>query len=174
MAKKEIDWEAVEADYRIGRDSLRKIASKYSISEGAIRKRATEKNWERDLQGKINQRAEVIMQREMAKQRPDERDIVEANALLVSEVGLSHKILATKAREKGTDLLNQFDLQDENCDLKDKTRIYKDLVASLESVIKLERLAFGLDKTETIPAEQQNLQVSFVQPVKIEEIIVNE
>lgn len=175
MAKKDIDWEKVETAYRAGFFSLREIAQSYGISEGAIRKRAKTHNWQRDLGNKINQRATVIMQREMAKKLPHERDIVEANALLVSEVGLSHKLLATQAREKGTALLQQFETEANEYDLAMRTRIFKEMLASLESAVKLERVAFGLDKNDMPPDQQQNnLIVSFVQPTQKEEIIVHD
>jgi hypothetical protein len=41
------DWELIEADYRTGPLSLREIASKAGITEGAIRKRAKKFGWVR-------------------------------------------------------------------------------------------------------------------------------
>lgn len=172
--KKKIDWEKVEEDYRIGRDSLRVIAARYNLTEGAIRKRANTHNWQRDLRNKINQRATAIMQREAAKQLPHERDIVEANAQLVSEVGLNHKLLATKAREKGAELLAQLDAHSDD-DLLTKSRIYQNLVGSLEKAINIERVAFGMNQIEEIAPNNLGIQVSFVQPIKVvEEILINE
>lgn len=46
--KKEPDWVAIEGEYRAGVHSLRAIAEKYGITEGAIRKRAKAKGWLRD------------------------------------------------------------------------------------------------------------------------------
>lgn len=174
MTKKKTDWEKIEIAYRSGMQSNYEIAALYGVSEGSIRKKAKAQNWQRDLSGKINKRAEVIMQRETAKQLPHEKDIVEANAMLVSEVGLNHKLLANKARESGAKLLNQFEAEAEGYDLPMRTRIFKEMVASLESAVKLERLAFGLDKTDTPDPIQQSLQIAFVQPTQREEIINHE
>ncbi len=52
------DWEAIETAYRAGVMSLREIASQHGISEGAIRKRAKRDDWSRDLNAKIQQKAE--------------------------------------------------------------------------------------------------------------------
>lgn len=46
--RKEPDWVAIEGEYRAGVHSLRAIADKYGITEGAIRKRAKQKGWLRD------------------------------------------------------------------------------------------------------------------------------
>jgi hypothetical protein len=46
--KKEPDWVAIEGEYRAGVHSLRAIAEKHGITEGAIRKRAKAKGWLRD------------------------------------------------------------------------------------------------------------------------------
>lgn len=48
MARKAVDWEAVEREYRAGIRSLRDIAGEVGVSEGAIRKRAKAEGWERE------------------------------------------------------------------------------------------------------------------------------
>ena len=45
--KKPIDWSEIERDYLAGSMSVREIARWYSLSEGAIRKRAKAKGWKR-------------------------------------------------------------------------------------------------------------------------------
>lgn len=45
--KKPIDWSEIERDYLAGSMSIREIARWYSLSEGAIRKRAKAKGWTR-------------------------------------------------------------------------------------------------------------------------------
>ena len=47
-SKKQIDWEAVERDFRVGQLSNRMSAEKYGVSETAIRKRAKRDGWERE------------------------------------------------------------------------------------------------------------------------------
>lgn len=48
MARKAVDWESVEREYRAGIRSLRDIAGEVGVSEGAIRKRAKAEGWERE------------------------------------------------------------------------------------------------------------------------------
>lgn len=45
--KQPIDWSGIEKDYRTSARSIREIAAWFSISEGAIRKRAKKDGWER-------------------------------------------------------------------------------------------------------------------------------
>ncbi|WP_332717366.1 hypothetical protein [Pelagibacterium mangrovi] len=45
--KQPIDWAGIEKDYRGSTRSIREIAAWFSISEGAIRKRAKKDGWER-------------------------------------------------------------------------------------------------------------------------------
>jgi hypothetical protein len=40
-----VDWQAIEAGYRQGEYSVRELARRENVSEGAIRKRARAKGW---------------------------------------------------------------------------------------------------------------------------------
>lgn len=53
--RKPIDWERIEAEYRVGMLSAREIARINGLaSETSIRKRAKRDGWERDLKAKVN------------------------------------------------------------------------------------------------------------------------
>ncbi|PAV01290.1 hypothetical protein CBG25_17520, partial [Arsenophonus sp. ENCA] len=54
MAKKP-DWEAIESAYRAGSLSIRAIGDKYGVTEGAIRKRAKQNGWLRNLTEKVKE-----------------------------------------------------------------------------------------------------------------------
>ncbi|WP_209954251.1 hypothetical protein [Burkholderia glumae] len=51
MAGKNVDWTAIEGAYLAGVESVRAIATAYSISEGMIRKKAKQLGWSRDPSG---------------------------------------------------------------------------------------------------------------------------
>jgi hypothetical protein len=55
---KTVDWERIEADYRAGVKSLRETAGAHGITEGAIRKRAKQHGWTRDLKDKVRAKAD--------------------------------------------------------------------------------------------------------------------
>lgn len=82
----EIDWAAIERDYRAGRDSLRAIGLRHGISHVSINKRAKRDGWVRDLSHKIAEKANELVTK-AAVTTPvtnispvTEREIIEANA----------------------------------------------------------------------------------------------
>lgn len=83
--RKPVDWEAVEREYRIGLRSLRDIGAEFGCTEGAIRQKAKQFGWERDLAARIAAKTEALVRKAEVRKslRTDpvsEREIVEANA----------------------------------------------------------------------------------------------
>lgn len=48
-SRSDIDWDAVERDYRTAKFTLRELAAKHGVSHQAIAKRAKAKEWTQDL-----------------------------------------------------------------------------------------------------------------------------
>ncbi|WP_366941247.1 hypothetical protein [Gilliamella sp.] len=98
------DWEAIESAYRAGLLSIREIASKNGITDGAIRKRAKKENWSRDLSEKIkNKSDELVRTKEVrTKVRTEnslsERVLIEANAEVIANIRMEHRGDIRKAR----------------------------------------------------------------------------
>lgn len=61
------DWEKIELEYRAGSKSVREIGRDHDTSEAAIRKKALELGWQRDLRVKIAQRVRKEMVRSAAR-----------------------------------------------------------------------------------------------------------
>lgn len=108
------DWEAIESAYRAGLMSLREIASQHNISEGAIRKRAKRDDWSRDLQAKIQERAEdLVRKKEVRKQVRSEgafseRVLIEATAEVIATVRMEHRGDIRRARELTNTLFDEL------------------------------------------------------------------
>lgn len=108
------DWEAIESAYRAGLMSLREIASQHSISEGAIRKRAKRDDWSRDLQAKIQERAEdLVRKKEVRKQvrsegSVSERVLIEATAEVIATVRMEHRGDIRRARDLNNTLFDEL------------------------------------------------------------------
>lgn len=92
------DWEGIEKLYRAGMISVRAIAELHEVTEGAIRKKAKNQGWERDLTAKVQQkardelvRAEVRTAHARTHGVRTEREIVEAAALTVVTVVREHR-----------------------------------------------------------------------------------
>ncbi|MCO6539860.1 MAG: hypothetical protein J6569_06975 [Gilliamella sp.] len=84
--------------------SIREIASKNGITDGAIRKRAKKENWSRDLSEKIkNKSDELVRTKEVrTKVRTEnslsERVLIEANAEVIANIRMEHRGDIRKAR----------------------------------------------------------------------------
>ncbi len=108
------DWEAIETAYRAGVMSLREIASQHGISEGAIRKRAKRDEWSRDLNAKIQQKADdLVRKREVRKSvRTEstltERVLIEATAEAIATVRMEHRGDIRRARELTNTLFDEL------------------------------------------------------------------
>ncbi len=61
--KPRADWEAIERDYRVGSLSIRELAKQNGLSDTAIRKKAKEQHWDRDLAGKVRAKANAQLVR---------------------------------------------------------------------------------------------------------------
>ncbi|EMF1896682.1 hypothetical protein [Enterobacter roggenkampii] len=111
------DWEAIETAYRAGVMSLREIASQHGISEGAIRKRAKRDDWSRDLNAKIQQKADdLVRKHEVRKQVRNEstlteRVLIEATAEVIATVRMEHRGDIRRARELTNTLFDELGAQ---------------------------------------------------------------
>lgn len=111
------DWEAIETAYRAGVMSLREIASQHGISEGAIRKRAKRDDWSRDLNAKIQQKADdLVRKQEVRKQVRNEstlteRVLIEATAEVIATVRMEHRGDIRRARELTNTLFDELGAQ---------------------------------------------------------------
>lgn len=103
--KRIIDWESIERDYRAGILSLREIGTLYSITHGAIRKRAEKDGWTRDLRERIQAKAAALVSAALVSsqvstdtKKATEREIVDANAVKVADVQIAHRRDITRMR----------------------------------------------------------------------------
>jgi hypothetical protein len=92
-AKKIIDWELIERDYRAGLKTLRQMADEYGVSHVTIAQRAKRYSWERDLEKKIQQAAKNKATRAEAnksanKDLKTDAQVVEVYADVVASVDL--------------------------------------------------------------------------------------
>lgn len=108
------DWERIELEFRAGILSLREIAAADgNVSEGAIRKRAKRDGWERDLNAKIQARADALVRKAevrsevRAEGAASERDIIEANAERIAQVRGEHRADITRMRALVLKLLGE-------------------------------------------------------------------
>lgn len=120
MGKRDIDWLAVEADYRPGIMSNREIAAKHGCTEGGVRKKAKAEKWVRDLSAKIESKANDIVRREAVRieyAEATESDIVNANAVNSANIQIAERKDVTKARSIAMKLLDELNAHIDNRDV---------------------------------------------------------
>jgi hypothetical protein len=176
------DWEAIEAEYRTGRFSLRQLSDRHGPSEAAIRKRAKgdakRPPWKKDLTDAVRKRTREKITREALP--PEARDalndddeaIVEHAATENSAVVHGHRKILGRWRfitEQYAELLEtqlatgKIDVQVKSGDvvpidvpLDYVGKAMANGTAAMEKVVKLERQSYGLDlEGEDTPPERE-------------------
>lgn len=95
--KQPVDWVAIEKHYRAGIKSLRAIADDYGITEAAIRKRAKRDQWTRNLEERIQLKAQEKVRKALVRTpgtqltRETETRTIEDYATIVSTVDLRQR-----------------------------------------------------------------------------------
>jgi hypothetical protein len=121
------DWERIEHLYRAGLLSIREIAAACGVSHTAINKRAKVHGWERDLQAKIQAKADSLVSKaEVSKQvsteqLATERGIVEANAQVIANIRMAHRGDIGRYRRLANKLLEELE------DLTDNKQLFEEL-----------------------------------------------
>lgn len=149
------DWEAIETAYRAGSLSIRGIADKHGVSDTAIRKRATQNGWQRDLTEQVQKatrqklvRKEVRNDGSREHVRTDE-EIVNEAADEAASVVIEHRTDLARWRRianKLGDFLDDVEFTTEN-----HASLSRSLVAGIDAqvkIIKAEREAYNIDTGE--------------------------
>ena len=174
MAGKQTDWEALGVEYRAGAVSVRELARKYDVSEGAIRKKAKANQWERDLTEKVQERVRSKLVRSEVRTLNvrTEAEIIEAAAETAVQVVQIHRrdvrngrticaalfaeLQDTSANRELIAECIESETQDDlsptrrnqmlkAVSLPTRARAMLDLSAAMKNLVAVERQAFNLD-----------------------------
>lgn len=123
-----IDWEAVELDYRSGVKTLRIMAAIHGCAESAIRKKAKEQGWERDLSAKVRQKADELVRKEEVRKKvrtdPEfvatERKTVEVLAQTQADIIIGQRSDISRSRGLVMKLLEELEGQTDQPELMEK------------------------------------------------------
>lgn len=157
--RKNVDWEAIEREYRAGQLSVREIARQFELTEGAIRKRAKLDGWSRPLAAKVREAVrERLVRADGTREGTQERraadaEIIKAASARGLEVQLSHRrdleqLHALKRILAGRLSVHlQGDVPDGPClgDKESPGDLLEKLSRISSRLIPLERQAFSLD-----------------------------
>lgn len=170
----DIDWQAVELQYRAGIKSLKTIGSEFGCTDAGILRRAKKEGWTRDLKERIRAATEAKLQRLASPETAiSEELVVDANAnnqVAVTRenrddiqrlLNLIYRMLGElEETTSNRDLFNQVgelmrspdekgldklnDLYRKVISLPSRVKAMKDLTDSVKTLIGLKRQAYGL------------------------------
>lgn len=161
--RSDIDWEAIERDYRIGQLSLRQLAAKHEVALSAITRRQKKENWSRDLtdQVKAQTKARLI---ELAAKEAHEKgtqsiqadaESVQAAAATNAQIVSDHRKDIQQETARSKKLAEKLDSLMRTA--KDGRNVallvsaHESLVRSRARLIALEREAYGIGEAEPPP-----------------------
>lgn len=176
MAKKH-DWDRIEIEYRANKLSIREIGRLHNVSESAIRKKAKEGEWQRDLAKKVQERThEKIATKPARKLTDDDEEVIEEIADRNATVVETHRSDIKQGRNTAKVLMEELldctsnlkllqNIIEQAADeeewpaqrrqavnravsLGNRVTILKDLTTAMKTLQGLERTAFGIDGKE--------------------------
>lgn len=168
------DWERIEKEYRAGQLSIREVAKRGGVTEGAVRKKAKADGWSRDLTKQVQAKIkDKLVRSQVRTPNAGDDQIVEEVADRGAAIIESHRTDINQGRQiagllmrelmsgtKNIDLLEELvdqQADDEEWDSKRKAAVQRaislpvragvmrDLATSMKTLQALERQAFNLD-----------------------------
>lgn len=134
-----IDWASIEREYRTGVKSNIQIANDNGVTETAIRKKAKQFGWVKDLSAIIRAKAaEKVRAQEVRtefgedSEQAIEQQVIEENATLQANVIREHRKDITKARSIATLLMQELEIATLNPDELEKFAEIRATVGSAE------------------------------------------
>lgn len=122
-AKKKIDYDSIEPDWRAGVKSVPQLAEEYTertnvnVTHSAINKHFKKRGIPRDLTAKIKAKAEAKVSESMVSGKVSADTIIEANAEHQSQIVIHERKDVTKARTVAMSLLDELESQVTNKEL---------------------------------------------------------
>lgn len=169
--RKEIDWEAIEREYRAGQLSVVEIGRQHDVSHTAINKRAKKEGWQRDLAKRVRQEASARLVSDSVSEANAEQAVNEAAARVV-EVVREHRKDIKAGRNLVARMMSELDATTSQQDaleteilaatgqdsserrqaammkaisLPSRAGVIRDLSTAMKNLVGLERQAFSMD-----------------------------
>lgn len=163
--KAEIDWVAIEVEYRAGIRTIQDIADQYKVTKGAIGNRAKRNDWLRDLSGKIKAKADELVNKARVNNSVNKDKLftekvavqtaaeLQAGAILQESDEIKRLSGIAEAMEVELEGMPQ-DADGNVLDLEKRSRILKQLTDVREKIINLRRRNLGINDNANGTADQ--------------------
>lgn len=100
----DVDWDAVEAEYRTGKYSNRQLGQRFGVSESAIRGRAKRYAWQKDLSKVVQQQTRIKSTQTAVTDKVREKREQSGSDL---DAPLTDKEIIEAAAEQGATIIGQ-------------------------------------------------------------------
>lgn len=124
MGKRNIDWEAIEKDYRIGTLSMRALADKHQVNVSNISRRAKKEKWIQDKSEEVRQKTKATLLAQQQRNTPTKEDIETAVQTNIQVIRGHRKSIAEGLRISGS-LFKQLET------ISDNREILEELIITL-------------------------------------------
>jgi thiamine kinase-like enzyme len=158
---KDVDWEYAEIEYAKGLRSNCDIAKEIGVTEGALRKKAKQYGWVKDLTAKIKLKTEQKVRAIEYEShgtskitKATEREIVESVAELQATVLLTER----EDIKRLAMLCEKFEIELDNYEdeLEKKSKIIKSLTDTRKIIIDLRRRNYNINDNANGDADKNN------------------
>ena len=178
--RRQIDWEAIEQEYRVGQMSVREIGRKHGVNAGTIVKKAKKCEWIQDLSEKVRRETAA----RLAQATPDgntdgnsvaSREAVKLAAARGVEVVRQHRASAARGQRVVLGLLAELEATaaclpeihaeiaetrhglgkisaEQALSVGNRAKAAQALASALDTLVRVERQAFSLDAPAQEPA----------------------
>lgn len=158
MARRsDIDWEAIEKDYRLGQLSIAEVAKKHQVAVSSVKLKAKNNKWERDLTDTVRNATKAAITQERAEQAKRLADSAESigqeigreigravNSGLDSDVAAA-AALGTAINRKHQSVAEQI--------LEINLRMQQELAATVGRPVELQQLILAVGQNDPLAAE---------------------
>jgi hypothetical protein len=165
--RSDIDWEAIERDFRIGQLSIRQLALKHEVAVSAIVRRQKKYEWTRDLTEQVRaQTKATLIQLAAAKAheaatesiRSDSESVLAAAATNVHIITEHRKDIQAETARVAKLGQKVDELMSGTTDMRQFATLasaHESLVRSRARLIALEREAYGIGEAEPPPDDDK-------------------
>ncbi len=154
----DVDWEAIEADYRCGQLTIRQIAEKHNCTKTRIAQHAAKLGWTQDKTRAVNDATRAALLEASARAYQEEAaklgtaqgqallTAIEAAAATNVQIIEGQRVTIRRARKINEKLLH--DLENDPEDVHTRAVTMQRLSSSMDTLMKLERQAYNIGTEE--------------------------
>jgi hypothetical protein len=167
---RDIPWNEIKAEYRLGQLSMAEIARRHNISHVAIIYRRKKEGWEKDLKNQatkaIEKKLPINLQQPMCAK--DDASLVEMAADRALQVVICHRKDAEKHRKLINDITGHLEsLMSNNGivdleDARDASQAIKNLAGAAKSTVYIERQAYGIPDVRDEAPGAKEIKVNII------------